>query len=344
MTQPYRIISKKPNTVLDIGWDPSNFCNFKCRYCFEDSNAGTHRNPDNLELIVKNFKHLMNYYQQTLGKTKFQFFVAGGEPTLWKELGLFIEKIKTEHNVYFSLVSNGSRTLRWWKEYAHAIDNAHLTHHIAQGSVEHITKVADILYENGTKTTVKVLMDPLHWDQGIKDIEYMKKQSKHPWFIMAAEVLEQAQMNNRIPVNVPRYSEDQLKYLKKDLKRIPGLLWFWKNRHLLKEEIRIWDSKAYLDNGSTINARPGTYFNNGWNNFKGWNCSIGLDRIYINWTGNISGACKVVPFGRSNYYNILDKDFSQQFNPNMVSTVCPNTGCWCMPETHITKYINIKPV
>jgi len=342
MTVPYKIISNKADYILDVAWDPSNFCNFKCRYCFEDSNSGTHRSPADLDLIVDNFKYLMDHYSSTLGKTKFHFFVAGGEPTLWKDLGPFIEKIKTDHDVYFSLISNGSRTIRWWKEYAHLIDNAHLTHHIAQGDIDHIIEVADILYESGTKTTVKVLMDPLHWDQGIKDIEYMKKHSKQSWFIVVAEVIEQDQMSNKIAVNVPRYSDTQLKYLKKDIKRMPGVVWFWKNRHLLKDEIKKWDSKAYLEDGTTVKARPGTYFINGWNNFKGWNCNIGLDRIYINWAGNISGSCGMIPFNKTDHYNILDKYFKEKFNPPMIPTVCSKHGCWCSPENHVTKYKSIR--
>lgn len=346
MTTPYKIISHKAKNILEIGWDPSNVCNFKCRYCFPGSNAATHRNPTDVDLMVENFRHLMDQYKTKLGKDKFQFVVAGGEPILWKDLGEFIEKIKSHHNVYFSLITNGSRTIRWWKEYGHVIDNAHITHHIDQGNVEHITKVADILYENGTKTTVKILMDPTKWDQGIADIEYMKSNSKHPWFIMTAKVIEQEYFEEKVSTDVPRYSEEQLRYLKKDLKRIPSLKWFWKNRHLLKEDMRLWESKVFLDNGTTKNTRPGTYFNNGWNNFKDWNCSIGLDRVYINWTGNISGACQAKLFGLNYYFNILEKDFKEKFNPPIVATKCPNSGCWCMPETHISKekIISIMPV
>jgi hypothetical protein len=163
---------------------------------------------------------------------------------------------------------------------------------------------------------------------------------------MTAEVIEQDYIDNKIAIDVPRYTEEQLKFIKKDLKRIPSLKWFWKNRHLLKEDMRLWESKAHLENGKTISARPGTYFNKGWNNFKGWDCSIGLDRVYIHWTGNITGACQAKLFGLDFYYNILEKNFKEKFNPTMKKTICPHNGCWCMPETHISKEknIEIKPV
>lgn len=333
MTKVYKIVSKKPDNILEIAWDPSNLCNFKCRYCFYGCNFGTHKNPNNLNLIIENFKHLMTQYSERLAKTKFHFVVAGGEPTLWKDLEKFIEKIKEEHTVYFSLISNGSRTLRWWQEYAHLIDNVHLTHHIAQGDVEHIIKVADILYRSNVKTTVKVLMDQLHWDQGIADIQHMKSSSQHPWFISVAKVIEGTDT-----VSV-EYTDEQLLFLKTELKRIPSLSWFWKNRNLLTEDMRLWDSVAYLENGNKKNARPGTYINNNLNNFKGWNCSIGLERIYIGWTGNISGSCQAKLYGLDYYYNILENNFKDKFNLLPNSTVCPFDLCNCMPETHVSKEV-----
>jgi MoaA/NifB/PqqE/SkfB family radical SAM enzyme len=342
MTQPYRITSYKDKNILEIAWDPNNVCNFKCHYCFPDSNAATHRSPTSVDLVIDNFRYLMDQYKNKLDKNKFQFVVAGGEPTLWKDLGEFIKKIKMHHDVYFSLITNGSRSLRWWEEYSYVIDNAHITHHIDQGNVEHVIKVADILYEKGTKTTVKVLMDTVKWNQGISDIEYMKTTSKHPWFIMASEVIDQQTSGN----TVSRYTKDQLKYLKKDLKRIPSLKWFWKNKHLLKENIRLWESKVFLENGKTVNTRPGTYINKKWNNFKDWDCSIGLDRVYVKWNGNISGSCQSKLFGLNYYYNILETDFKDKFNLPIAKTKCPYNGCWCVPETHISKEktIEIKSV
>ena len=206
--QPVKIVSTQKDNVLSIRWNPTNVCNYKCRYCFPDSNTGTHRAPKNLDLIIKNFKFLLNQYQEKLSKTKFQIYLAGGEPTLWKDLGVFLEEIKKEHNVYCTLISNGSRTIRWWQEYAHKIDNAHLTLHIAEGDVDHIIKVADLLYAAGAKVTVKVLMDTLHWDKGVEYIEKMKSESQHPWFIQVEKVIEQT-----ADINVPSYTSDQMKYI-----------------------------------------------------------------------------------------------------------------------------------
>jgi organic radical activating enzyme len=330
--QPVKITSTQSLNVLSIRWDPTNICNYKCRYCFPGSNAGNYGAPNNLDLIIKNFKFLLSQYKEKLAKTKFQIYLAGGEPTLWKDLGKFLEAIKQEHNVYFTLISNGSRTVRWWNDYANAIDNAHLTLHLAEGNVDHIIKVADLLYAAGAKVTVKVLMDPLYWDKGVSYIEKMKNESKHPWFIQVEKVIEQT-----VDVSIPAYSADQMKYINRSIKRIPSLSWFWRNRLLLKEEMRIWDSKAVTDTKKIIWARPGTYINNNWNSFENWSCNIGSENIYIGWTGDIKGSCNTKLYNLNYYYNVLDSKFTEEFRLDPAPIICTNNKCWCSPETHISK-------
>ena len=129
--KPIKIVSTQKPNILAIRWNPNNVCNYKCEYCWPGSNKGDYKSPEDLNLIVKNFNHMIERYKTKLGKTVVHLSLAGGEPTLWKDLGKFIEEIKKENNVYFTLISNGSRTLRWWKEYGHLIDNAGLSYHIS---------------------------------------------------------------------------------------------------------------------------------------------------------------------------------------------------------------------
>jgi MoaA/NifB/PqqE/SkfB family radical SAM enzyme len=333
--KPIKIINNQHNDMLNVRWNPNNVCNFKCRYCFPESNTGTHRSPQDLQLVIDNFSYMLEQYK-TIGKTRFHFMIAGGEPTLWKELGTFMREMKSRFDMYFTLISNGSRTLRWWEEHSSEIDDAHLTLHVAEGNVEHMLDVADILYEAGTKTTVKVLMDPEYWDTAVEWVEYMKKYSKHPWFIQVAEVIEQEQVYSK--TNKKRYTEDQLKYIDKESKRWPGPLWFWRNRHLFKDHLKIYESKAVLENGKILKAKPGTYLNKDVNHFKGWECNIGLETVYIDWAGEIKGSCNAHVFNADPYYNILDKDFIEKFNLKNEPIICPYNDCYCLPETHVTKF------
>ena len=340
---PIKIVSTQKPNILAIRWNPNNVCNYKCEYCWPDNNSGDYLSPKDLGLIVKNFNHFIEQYKTKLGKTKIHLSLAGGEPTLWKDLAQFIEAIKKENDIYFSLISNGSRTLRWWREYGHLIDNAHLSYHISQADPDHMIAVADTLFEYNKKVTVKVLMDRKHWQEGLDVIEYMKKNSKHKWFIITCEVIEPevAKIGNIKVINADdiQITPEQKRFLKNPLKRIPNPLWIWKNRKLIFEgQIRLYESIATLDNGKTVRAKSNTYINNNWTNFEGWSCDIGLDNVYISWTGEIQGSCQQTIYGLDYSFNILDNDFVEKFNPEFKSSICSIKNCLCSCETQQSKF------
>jgi organic radical activating enzyme len=322
-----KIESTQKSNILNVRWAPNNICNFKCKYCFPDAHAGTNRSPTDLQLVIKNFRSLFDYYKVNLKKNKFHLHISGGEPTLWPELGEFIKQIKQTHDVYVSVVSNGSRTIRWWEEYGSYIDNAILSFHVAQANVDHHISVADTLHFQGKKVTVLVLMDPTRWDESVQAIEYMKSHSKNPWFIQSKSI-----------VDFNPYDKIQKKFMSNETKRWPNVLWFIKNLKLLfNGSINFFESRARLSDGSFFFATSNTYINNNLNSFYGWDCSIGLESIYIHWTGDIQGACGQILFNQKNNYNILNEDFQQTFKPNLSTVKCKILKCTCSPETHVTK-------
>lgn len=340
--KPIKIVSTQKENILEIRWTPNNICNFKCRYCFEGSNTGEYKSPNNLDLVIKNFNFMLKQYKEKLGKTRIHLKIAGGEPTLWRDLDIFIRRIKEENEVYLSLITNGSRTLRWWKEHGHMVDNVHLTHHVLQGDLDHTMQVADVMYEFGKKITVKVLMDLECWDQCIEAVEYLKNNSKNRFMVQVAEVIEPETSNimniRAVTGKDLKYTEDQKKYMSKGLKRFPGLWWLWKNKNLITSgEIRLYESIATLEDGSKIKAKSETYINKNWNTFKGWKCNIGIEGIFIDFAGKITGACNERIYGLNFDYNILDDDFTEKFVLNPVPTICTKYNCACTPENHISK-------
>jgi organic radical activating enzyme len=331
MIYPVSIKSTQPDNILEVRWGVNNICNFSCRYCFPDANARTHPTIDNIELLVNNFNHLFDQYKRKLDKTDFHLFITGGEPTLWKNFGTFLKEIKKD-NIYISVVSNASRSLRWWNAYGKFIDNAVLSFHIKDVNIDHHIAVADTLHEQGKKVTVPVLMDPDRWDDCISAIDYMKNNSKHSWFIEAKPVVDTELVKIK-------YNNSQLIYLEKELKRLPNLFWFSKNIKLLTNyNIRDPRSIATLDNGKKLQAGNSTYINKGYTNFRGWNCNINQEAIYVGWNGDIKGSCGQILFGKTKSYNILNDDFIKQDLPINISSICSIDNCTCQPDTHVTKY------
>jgi organic radical activating enzyme len=326
---PIKIKSLSKPNILNIRWSPSNVCNFKCDYCFPGSNEGNFKSPVNTDVVIANFQHLFKEYTTKLGKTKFHLDIGGGEPTVWKDLDKFILEIKKSNDVYVSVTSNGSRTLRWWKDNGHLIDNATLSHHVKESNIDHMIEVADTLYALNKKVTVLVLMDPTRWDECVAAVEYMKASSKYPWFVLAKEV-----------VGYLPYTKLQKQYMSKELKRLPNLTWFLKNYNLIFDgSIKIFESAVWLEDKTLpVMATSNTYINHGWTNFTGWNCNIGLDSIYVNWDGIIQGACGQPLFDQR--YNMLDSNFINLFDPEFKQSKCQIACCSCIPETHLTKSLS----
>jgi hypothetical protein len=213
---------------------------------------------------------------------------------------------------------------------------------VAQADLDHTMAVADTMYNFGKKITVKVLMDLDNWQQSVDAVEYLKKNSATRFIIQVAEVIEPETTNimsiKEVTKDDLKYTLEQKKYLSKGLRRLPGVIWLWKNRNLITSgEIRLHESIATLDNGSTLKAKSETYINKNWNNFKGWSCNIGIEGIYIDWTGDIKGSCNENLYGLDFNYNILDSNFTEKFILNPVPVTCTKYNCMCTPETHISK-------
>lgn len=329
-----RIESTQADDVLEIRWAMNNVCNFKCRYCFPGSNDGNFRSPNSLSLIVDNFNSMLNQYKEVLGKEVFHLKILGGEPTMWSDLGEFIKAIKQQHNVYVSIVSNGSRTLRWWEENGHLIDNLILSYHYEQADLDHTIAVADAVHKLGKKVTVHVLMDDKHWDQCVGAIDYMKQNSKEHWMIQTKEIVTTE--NNTV-----QYTDDQRVFLQREMKRFPKIIWLLKNYKLFfNGAIRRYESVFHTeDDESTATAEY--YLTTQQNNFKNWVCNIGLESVYIDYDGELKGSCGVKIFDGT-VFNILDKDFASRFKILPIPTVCPYDKCTCPPETHISKAIHFR--
>ena len=331
MTYPVKIKSSKRNTILDVTWDLTNYCNFHCQYCFPGSNDGTHKIENNLDLLVDNFTYLANQYKDKLGKDLIHLKFSGGEPTLWKDFGKFILELKRKNNLYIGVISNGSRTLRWWQEYGYLIDNATISFHINEANVDHTVAVADTLAKLGKKVTVLVLMNPDRWEECVTVVERMKTTSKEKWFIEVKTIVDT--INFKVS-----YTEKQQQYLLKEIKRMPGLLWFFTNIKLvIAGLVRRYQSIATLDDGSILKASSSGYVSRGWDRFLGWDCAIGLETLYIKWDGTIKGSCGQTVYGLNYSYNILDSNFIEKYNPEFKTSICQQRRCVCLPETHVTK-------
>jgi wyosine [tRNA(Phe)-imidazoG37] synthetase (radical SAM superfamily) len=305
---PIKIISTQDADLLQVRFFPTDICNFNCSYCWPGTHEGKFRYPKDLDSILINFRNVFDQYKQA-GKTKFHLTISGGgEPTLWPKLENFCKQLKETHNVFITLVTNGSRTLEWWKNNYLYFDDVTLSFHHEYADIEHHCAVADFLYEQELKVTTLVLMDFKNWNKCVDSVNVMMS-SKHPWIIQTKEIVD------ALGHGVDSYTTEQLAYLESSIKRIPD------SNKLLKhiDDFKLHQSVILFDNDTAKVAKPHTIILNNWNKFKGWNCMLGAESILINHDGTIRGSCGAIVRG---------------MNP----VICPKDDCSCQPDTHISKF------
>jgi MoaA/NifB/PqqE/SkfB family radical SAM enzyme len=321
---PIKIVSTQESNLLQIRFFPTDICNFNCSYCFPGSHDEKYRYPKNVDTVIKNFRKLFNLYTAKLGKTKFHLLIAGGgEPTMWPGLEKFCKEVKEEHDVYITIITNGSRTIRWWQENSAYFDDVVLSCHSEYVDIDHYIEVADLLFAAGLKVTALIIMNAKLWDRCTEYIETMKS-SKYPWFIEAKPVVD------AVGHGMDVYTQEQIDYINNSMKRIPNGDWLFKRL----DQLRIHESVVLFDDNTAMAARPHEIITNRWNNFIGWKCNVGLDALAVYPNGEVLGSCQLKVFGKETL-NVFAEDFNPLVVPQQI--YCSLNSCSCQPDTHVTK-------
>lgn len=313
------VISNKKDTHLRIEYMVGNYCNYKCWYCGPHANGGTHRWFNDTSLLIDNFNYLFDYFSRN-GKQTFELSLVGGEPSLWPDLINFITKLKKDNPVYVSMITNGSRSLRWWDENAKFFDKIRFSCHVEQVDIDHFINVCDLVYEKNVTMNTLIMMDPTRWEECVELIHKCKK-SKHSWFINAVEVFSQH-----------TYTNDQKKFIEKSIKRYPNIFWILKHENIFSNS-----PKIVFSDGKVKKINTNFLSLNNYNKFKGWECNLGKDNINIQKDGILTGVCGMKLYGESFYYDIYDKDFQKKFNPQLKPVICERETCYCQPEQLLNK-------
>lgn len=324
-----RIISTQESNVLDIRFWPTDICNYDCSYCFPESKDGIYRYPKNIDTIIKNFRLLFDVYNEKFGKDTFLInLVGGGEPTMWPHFEQFCKEIKEKHNVKLQVTTNASRTLRWWQENSRYLDRAVLSCHHEFVDIDHFIAVADLLYDVGININSLMLMDAKAWDKCVSLVDRMLDSSR-PWCVEVKSVVDSPGHD------INSYNEDQLKYVKNSLKRIPPSDWILPRLDILS----VHKSVAIFNDDTATACRPETHINNKWNYFYGWKCNVSLENLVISYDGSVKGSCQESLFRDCNL-NIFSESFQEEFDKTsfqLAPISCPRVSCGCQPDTHITK-------
>lgn len=312
-----QIISLTSDKVMTVELHLTDICNFNCTYCFPGSTEGKYRYHKDFDNLLFNLRALFDHFQKKYKKNKFQLVLCGGgEPTLYPNFKKLCTSIKQTHNVEIRVVTNGSRTLRWWQENLENLEDICLSCHNEEVDIDHYIDVADLLYKNNKLLSAMVMVDGHNWNRCVKNIEKMLGNSKYPWLIEAKEVF-----NDYV------YTQEQKEYLDNSLKRIPD------SNYLLDhiENYNQYYSLAIYDDYSSEPMKINDYTEP---NFFNWKCSVGTSLIIINASGRIKSGCNVFTLSE----NFYSKKFKEELNKiDFLNKKCPVNKCLSTKHYHISK-------
>ena len=234
------------------------------------------------------------------------------------------DRKENDDSSVIQILTNGSRTLRWWDSNKTYLDKVVISFHNNTAKKEHIVEVVNLIKEY-VAVSVQVLMDSNNFD-ACKEAFY--------FFITALPGIKVSSKKLETVLGSGKYMEytpDQLSWMK-DSGRVSR-----ENETIKLEKKRDTDIKRvfYLKDadGNITETSNKEIINANLNNFKNFKCKIGMDMISIKANGNItpSSAC----FNDSVMGNYrLGTEIKWIHTP----FTCVYDKCFCGADIEIEKY------
>lgn len=294
--------------IKKIVWTPGNVCNYHCSYCSSTNHDGQYRWPAEYRRIID----FMNSWRDNGPLT---LDILGGEPTLWPKFKDFCNDLINGSPDIVKIIfsSNGSRTLRYWKEFDAPISSLGLSFHPEYADINHFLNVVEILHEKYHVMVYLMLVPP--YLEVIKNLfEDLKKFKVNATVMSVVSQVENS--HSGIIGNDPEYEKfASVAYFRQ------STLY---NGHMYK---------TYITDGNDTNPIETQYLiNTKQDAFKNWHCNMGGDTLNIHPNGDVYGSsCSSGPC----YGNIFsNKKIIMPNDP----FICPHEYCGCGTDVEIEKW------
>lgn len=300
------------NNWFVVNWCLGNTCNFKCSYCPSGLHDGSKRWPE-LETIKK---FIVKLKQQHKDKNLY-FEFTGGEVTLYKS---FTELCKfcNEQEIKIGIITNGSRTIRFWEEHKEYLDHVCISFHPEFSNVDHFLNVIELLHDS-SRVHVNVMMSPEKFDlcysvaDRVKNIDNISM-ALQPLIVDFGDTLY-------------NYTEQQLDVFNRQHELFSKKIKFTKRMQYYRGAM-----KEFYQDGTSIVKSAHKFIADKTNDWSGWKCYAGVEQLIVDMDGRIyRGWCKV-----GGAIGHIDDDRLLPVEP----IVCNKTMCHCNFDIMSTKEKN----
>jgi FMN phosphatase YigB (HAD superfamily) len=246
---------------------------------------------------------------------KVYFEFTGGEVTLYRDFVEICQYVKSL-GAKVGLISNGSRTLRWWEENKQYFDHLCISYHPEFAEPDHFINVVKLLH-NDVRTHVNIMMSPEKFDQCFDIADRLKDVNNisialQPLIVDFGDTLYE-------------YTEDQQRIIDNQYDLIVKHIKFDRNFEYQRGAMAMLQ-----ENGNKIPKSAHRFINDKTNDWSGWNCYSGVEQIIVDLGGHIfRGWCRVG--GKIGHIN--DPDLRIPTDP----VLCHKTMCHCNFDIMSTK-------
>ena len=266
-----------------VDWRLGNTCNYKCTYCPPLENSGSFPWLD-LDTYIKTQNIIIEGYRE-LGKST-SFAYTGGEPTVYKNFPNLLENGKKQ-GAFNWVYTNGSRTVRYWNDIKSVLDMACISYHAEYDNVDHIIEVVENI-KRDVYLSVNVVMHPLYLDRCFNFLD--KFRAAHPEVTLDTKIVRVLHGDDLDP----RYRKEDVQRVlsyKQTLSKKPGQV---VNKPFLGKSVTMKLVEPNKEPKLISCQEEILKGSNGYNNFDGWECYIGVESLMIDFDGKVyKGYCQM---------------------------------------------------
>lgn len=257
-----------------VNWCLGNTCTYSCSYCPEGLHNGSSPWPD-----ADTVKKFILKVKEGVAPKKVYFEFTGGEVTVYPEF-IDVCKFCKDIDVKVGLISNGSRTIRWWEENKQYFDHVCLSYHPEEADPEHFIDIVKTIH-NDLRTHINIMMSPAQFDQcyevanKVKDIGNISMALQPLIHDFGDTLYDYTDEQKAVFENQHNLFVRHIKYTKS----------FPYYRGAMK--------KIFSDNTTQISSAH-RFISQKENNWAGWDCYSGVEQLIVDMDGRVYiGWCKI---------------------------------------------------